>query len=237
MKAVLFDLDDTLYSEMAFVEGGFRNVARFLELKYGFGEEELLGRQLDILRRSGRGKIFDVLLQDLDLYADHRISLLLHLYRCHTPTLCLFDDVVPTIQDLRELGCRLGIITDGMSSVQRRKIEALRLDWLVDLIICTDELGKECQKPSPIPYRVALDILGIEAINAVYVGNDVSKDFAGPNELGMLTIQIARPAAPFSEQADVPAAFQARHTVNSLRDIIPLIGGGFIARNEHNKNQ
>jgi len=237
MKAVLFDLDDTLYPEMTFVESGFRNVARYLSSKCGMSEEELLGRQLDILQRLGRGKIFDILLQDLGLYAEYRISLLLYLYRCNTLTLHLYEDVVPIIQGLRELGYYLGIITDGMASVQRRKVGALRLDQLVDLVICTEELGKGYQKPSAVPYRVALDILGVEPFNAAYVGNDISKDFAGANELGILTIQIERFAASLSEPVQVPATFKANYTVSNLKDIIPIIEGGLIAQNDDDKNR
>ncbi len=223
MKAVLLDLDDTLYPEIAFVEGGFRNVARFVSSKCGLSEKELFERQLDIMRREGRGKIFDVLLQDLGQYVEYRVSLLVYLYRCHTPTITLYEDVIPTFQELRARGYQLGVITDGLASVQRRKIEALKLDRLVDIVICTDDLGKECWKPSVISYQVALDLLGIEQNEAAYVGNDVSKDFAGPNELGMLTIQIARHATPMSGVVTILPSLMARHVVDNLNDILPLV--------------
>jgi len=223
--AVLFDLDDTLYPEIEFVKSGFRAAARYLSLRYHFSEDSLVKQMLDILRRDGRGKIFDTLLRYLGLYTEEKVRLLVYLYRSHRPTIHLYEDVLPTLECLRRYGTRLGIITDGMASVQRNKIAALGLNNLFDVIVCTDELGKECWKPSTIPYKIALELLEAPPSEAVYVGDDPSKDFLAPNSMGMLTIQVNRQTYQNLKQESIPEVAAAGFVIKRLKQILPIIRG------------
>ena len=151
MKAVLFDLDNTLYPEIEFVKSGFRTVARYLSSRFDMNEDSLFTQMLDILERDGRGKVFDNLLYELGLYQEERIKLLVYLYRSHKPSISPYRDCVLTFEHLKHWGMRLGILTDGMASVQRNKIAALGLEDVLDAIMCTDELGSEYWKPSVVP--------------------------------------------------------------------------------------
>ncbi|HDG96904.1 MAG TPA: HAD family hydrolase [Desulfobacterales bacterium] len=223
--AVLFDLDDTLYPEIEFVKSGFRAAARYLSSRYHFGEDSLVKQMLNILRRDGRGKIFDTLLHQLGLYTEEKVRLLVYLYRSHRPTIHLYEDVLPTLECLRRYGTRLGIITDGMASVQRNKIAALGLNNLFDVIVCTDELGKDCWKPSTIPYKIALELLEARPSEAVYVGDDPSKDFLAPNSIGMLTVQVNRQTYQNLKQESIPKVAAARFVIKGLKQILPIIRG------------
>ncbi len=222
MKSVLFDLDNTLYPEIDFVRSGFRAVARYLGSRYELNEDSLFSQMLEILQSDGRGRIFDRLLENTRLYREERVKLLVSLYRSHRPDIKLYDDVLPTLEHLRHHSLRLGMVTDWMTSVQRNKIDALGLESLFDVIIYTDELGPDCVKPSDIPFKVALELLQVEASEAVYVGDDPAKDFPAPNSMGMLTIQVKREAPPNTADA-IPKPAHARHLVNSLEEILPII--------------
>jgi len=225
----LLDLDNTLYPEIEFVKSGFRAVARYLSSRYNFNEDFLFTQMLDILQSNGRGKVFDSLLYNLKLYMEERVKLLVYLYRTHRPNIYLYDDALPTIDRLRHHGLRLGLVTDGMASVQRNKIAALSLESLFEVIMCTDELGEECWKPSTIPYKIALDILQVSPSEAVYVGDDPSKDFIGPNSIGILSIQVKRQ----TQQNSIPDTFSeianAKFVVKGLEEILPIIGGSYSA--------
>lgn len=223
MKAMLFDLDDTLYPEIDFVKSGFRVVADYLGSKYNLNKDSLLTQMLEKLQKEGRGKIFNHLLYDLGLYSEKEVNFLVNLYRSHQPTIHLYNDAIPTLSHLRQIGIRLGIVTDGMASVQNNKIAALSLKCLFDVIICSDELGRECWKPSIIPYQTALDLLQVLPPEATYVGDDPSKDFISPNCMGMLTIQVKRQRQNNSVPDTVPEAASARYVVNSLTEIVPII--------------
>ena len=225
MKAVLFDLDNTLYPEMEFVKSGFRTVARYLSSRYDFNEDSLFTQMLDILQRNGRGKVFDTLLYNLSLYQGERVRLLVHLYRSHHPTIHLYEDTMPTLEHLRRRGIRLGVVTDGMASTQKNKIAALGLENIFDAIVCTDELGKEFWKPSIVPYKVALDLLEVSPSEAAYVGNDPVKDFVGANSIKMLTIQVTRETDRDYMPNGIPEPARANFIVRRLEETLPIIEG------------
>lgn len=225
MRAVLFDLDDTLYPEIEYVKSGFGAVARYLGARVAFDAEVLLDRMLALLQRDGRGKVFDTLLDELGIYMPQRVSLLLYLYRSHRPVIRLYDDAQITLRELRQHGLQIGIITDGMGAVQRRKVAALGLNRLTDIILCTDELGREYWKPSLVPYQVALEYLDVEPAEAAYVGDNPQKDFHGANLLDMMTIQIARQvASPAAQAHGVKGAMLAQVVIAGLQEIMPMIG-------------
>ena len=224
MKAVLFDLDDTLYPEMEFVKSGFRAVSQYLASRHHLHEDVLFTQMLDILQRDGRGRVFDSLLHSLGLYSEEKVKLLVYLYRTHRPTIHLYEDALPTLALLKDRGMRVGILTDGMASVQRRKIAALGLEKVFDVIVCTDELGSDCQKPSTIPYRVALDLLQVAPLDAAYVGNNPAKDFSGAASIGMLTIEVKRQKEPNYTSCETGEHAGAESVVENLNEILAIVG-------------
>lgn len=188
-KAVIFDLDNTLYDEGTYVYSGFAEVASHLARRYGADATYMLDRMIRILHEEGRGRVFDLVLHEIAAYNDAAVRSLVLLYRSHHPTLNLYDDVAPVLTALRERGVKLALLTDGHALVQARKVAALGLEEIMDAIVYTDSLGPSYCKPSPVPYCVALEMVGVRPEKALYVGDDISKDFMAPNALGMRTIR------------------------------------------------
>ncbi len=202
MRAVVFDLDDTLYPEMSFVQSGFRVVAGYLCPRFGFDQDMVYEQLLNILNEQGRGRIFDRLLSELGIYDEDRVRLLVYLYRSHKPKITLFPETLPVLRALKQKGLLLGLITDGMASVQRNKIAALRLDAELDMAICSDEIGRDCWKPSVIPFKLAAEFLQVAPGEAIYVGDNIIKDFLGANAVGMGTIMIKHATTPEVDSVD-----------------------------------
>ncbi len=224
MKAVLFDLDNTLYPEIDFVKSGFAVVSRYLAGRYNLDEKLIADEMFSILQKDGRGKVFDTLLKKINLYSDDNVKLLLYLYRSHRPTIKFYPDVIPVINKLQTNGYLLAIITDGMASVQKNKVDALKLNNLIKLIIYTDELGRECWKPSTISYKIALNLMKLTAEQAIYIGDDISKDFIGPNELGMTSIQIVRNNFK-NIHNNLAEMVQPKIVIKELKEILDILGG------------
>ncbi|HET7495593.1 MAG TPA: HAD family hydrolase [Candidatus Limnocylindrales bacterium] len=189
--AVLFDLDDTLYPERSFVDGGFRSVGRFLAPHIGSSPAAIARRLRTLHDRDGRGRLIQTLLGDLGRGDDPDLVLAAVLaYRTHRPRLYPFPMVVETLGRLRAAGISTGLVSDGMSAVQRRKLAALpAVARQLDVIVLTDELGADYAKPSPVPFRVACRMLGVDPAASVYVANDPRKDFAGARAAGLATIR------------------------------------------------
>jgi putative hydrolase of the HAD superfamily len=108
----------------------------------------IFARMLEILQREGRGEVFNRLLEELGLDSKEKVGFLLELYRCHKPRIKLYEDVMPVLEHLKRKGLRLGVVTDGLTLVQRNKVAALGMAGLFDAIVYS-ELGAEERKPYP----------------------------------------------------------------------------------------
>lgn len=177
---VIFDLDDTLYSEKDYVRSGFKAVSDYL----GGGYEESLWHSFE----EGKPAI-DELLSELG--REEEKEAVLDRYRTHEPRIELYDGVKELLQKLREQGRRIGIITDGRPEGQKNKIAALGLDQLVDDILITDELGGvQFRKPCDIAFRIMQTKWRLPAGEMVYIADNPDKDFQAPKQLGMRCIMI-----------------------------------------------
>ncbi|MBF0515522.1 MAG: HAD-IA family hydrolase [Nitrospirae bacterium] len=215
--AALFDLDDTLYRETDYVESGFRAVAGFISSHYGIDEDIVLQEAIEILKGFGRGKVFDILLERLHIFDKETIRYLIYIYRTHEPAISVYPEVIPILEQLRASGVKTGLITDGMAVVQKHKVSALGIARLFDVIIYTDAIGREFWKPSPVPFKMALKMLGVPASDCVYIGDDSSKDFFAPNVLGMKSVQIKREPG-INKPAPKVKLYSAQKIINNLSE-------------------
>lgn len=181
IKGVIFDLDDTLYSEKEYVRSGYKAVAEYL------GESSYADRLWKFFE-SGKPAI-DELLRELGRKSEK--NEVLNIYRSHKPSIHLYDGVKELIGDLKKRGIKIGIITDGRSEGQRNKIEALDLDEIIDSenIIITDEIGGiQFRKPCDIAFRILMTCWRLNPADVVYVGDNAEKDFQAPHQLGMRSV-------------------------------------------------
>lgn len=173
IKGVIFDLDDTLYSEKEYVKSGYKVVSDYL----GGGYEERLWSFFE----AGKPAI-DELLKELG--QENEKAKVLEVYRSHKPDIHLYPGVAEMMEKLKAKGIKVGIITDGRSEGQRNKLEALGLD--VDDVIITDELGGiQFRKPCDIAFRILITRWRLNPADVVYVGDNPVKDFQAPQQLGM----------------------------------------------------
>uniref|UniRef100_UPI004057828D HAD family hydrolase n=1 Tax=Agathobacter sp. TaxID=2021311 RepID=UPI004057828D len=176
VDAVIFDLDDTLYSEKDYVRSGYKAVGEYL------GETSLKD-ELWKYFEEGK-KAIDEILQEKGLIQEKENCL--KVYRNHMPDIELYDGVKEIIKQLIGSEKKVGIITDGRVQGQRNKITALGLDKLIKDIIITDELGGEqFRKPNPIAFEIIQHRWRIPFQKLVYIGDNLKKDFQAPKQLGM----------------------------------------------------
>ena len=193
--AVLFDLDDTLYRERDFVDGGFAAVAAFLAPIAGAPAPDLAARLIALHDAQGRGRLFDTLLGERGLASDSDLVLAcLLVYRTHSPKLEPFPGAVDGLRELRRAGIRTGIVSDGQAATQHRKLAALPdVEAELDVVVMTGDLGTEHAKPSPSAFLVACRLLAVSPGETVYVANDSRKDFIGARAAGLRTIRAGGP--------------------------------------------
>jgi len=187
-RAVIFDLDDTLCPVRLFRRSGWAAVADHLERTRGLDRVRSLRVLADVVDGARRGQELQVLIDAWRL-PPALLAELVAVFRSHRPTLPLPD---VSAQALAALGrtWKLGILTNGMAEIQARKIRALGLASLVDVIVYATEHGLGLGKPEPAPFREILARLGVEPSHAVFVGDDEWCDIAGAHRAGMRTVRL-----------------------------------------------
>ena len=224
IKAVVFDLDDTLYSEIEYVFSGFKALTGLLQ--------DIPDAYDKLLTAFEDGKpAIDTVLKNAGRYTDDRKQSCMQAYRLHSPDIAAYPGVHEMLRALRADEIKLGIITDGRPEGQRKKLAALGLEALVNEIIITDELGGESfRKPCDIAFRVMQRKLGVPFQQMLYVGDNLQKDFIAPTALGMQSLYFRNPDGLYRcENERATNERIVTWTVNSKEEfvrIIHKIGGG-----------
>jgi len=222
IRALLFDLDDTLYCEHDFVASGYRAVAAHISARCGRPADEILGVMMSIFAREGRRAVMPAV---VDCFPGSMagVNELVDVYRRHEPVIRLFAGYEDLLREWRRT-YRLGVITDGIPEVQERKCRALGLIGLVEGILCTWHYGCEKEKPHPHPFQQMLADLKVRPAEALFIGDSLEKDCRGARAAGMRSVLLHRRpmagTAEVAEQTDfvVDSLFQVPMLLKQLED-------------------
>jgi len=192
IKAVVFDLDDTLTPEIDYVKSGYLHVAKLLSERLNMPTSTIFGKLFELFTIDSR-KVFNRFYDELEIpYSNDDIVMLVESYRKHVPSIEFYDDVIPCLEQLRLRGIRTGIITDGYKEAQRKKLAALGANRYFEHIIVTDELGKDYWKPHPMAFKLMRDKFELDFGEMMYVGDNPEKDFYIGKIYPITTVRINR---------------------------------------------
>ncbi|MDP4551661.1 HAD-IA family hydrolase [Alkalihalobacillus macyae] len=192
IKAVIFDLDDTLISEREYIASGYKYISNLLGQKYNKDEKHLYQLLMKLFNESPKN-VFNRLLDEVGItYTQNEIIALVKEYRNHLPKIEFFGDVYPCLDVLKEKGIKTGIITDGYANAQRQKLKAVDANGHFEEIIVTDELGREFWKPHPKAFEIMKEKFKVEFNEMVYVGDNPGKDFYIGSIYPINTVRIDR---------------------------------------------
>ncbi len=132
------------------------------------------------------GTFFAALEAEFDLPAESG-SQLLHDFRSRFPEKCVpLPGLKGTLLELRATGYALGLITNGSERTQARAIAGLGLHELVDTVLISEV--EKVRKPDPEIFARALERLGTDANQAVFVGDNPEADVRAALRCGMKAI-------------------------------------------------
>lgn len=165
---VAFDLDDTLVPEMDYVRSAYRAIAR----RHG---AHLLP---PMLAAASPAEAFDS--------TGLPIETCLDIYRNHCPDIRLPWQSLYTLAWLKNCGHTLALITDGRSSTQRAKIEALGLTRFIapENIYISEEFGEGKATGAAMRHLMRSH----PGERCAYIGDNPDKDFGAANSLGWFTV-------------------------------------------------
>lgn len=192
IKAVVFDLDDTLVSEKEYIKSGYRHIAEVIGQRFNINKDQVYIDLFQLFRESPHN-VFNRLYEKYHIeYSKEMIIDLVNEYRGHFPDVQYYDDVMQCLNELKVLGIKIGIITDGYAQAQRQKLKAVEADMYFDEIIVTDELGRDYWKPHPKAFEIIKERFGVSFDEMIYVGDNPGKDFYISTIYPIKTVRIFR---------------------------------------------
>jgi putative hydrolase of the HAD superfamily len=93
------------------------------------------------------------------------------------------------LESLRARGLKLGLVSNAFDPgwLLHRDLEQMGLAQRLDFAVFSSEVGT--RKPHPAIFERALEVLGVEAAETVFVGDRLYEDVRGAGDLGMTTVQ------------------------------------------------
>ena len=210
---IVFDLDDTLFSELDYVNGGLMAVARH----FG-GNPEKNFQELKKLRKEARKHILDRFLKMHHCWTKKRLQELINVYRRHTPHLTLYPEAKKCLKALK--GRPLYLVTDGHRYVQRNKVEALGIRPYFKKIFFTSDHGLHNAKPSPYCFTKIATLEKVAPKEILYVADNPTKDFVGIKPLGFHTLRVHTGQ---HKNVKVETAYNAEYHIQSLEEFLPWL--------------
>lgn len=218
VKAVVFDLDDTLISEKEYIKSGYRHIAGIIEDSFVMDKNQVFDDLLSLFKVSPLN-VFNRLFDKYQIeYSNEMILDLVKEYREHFPDIQFYDDVLPCLSELRRSGIKVGIITDGYAITQRQKLKAIQADEYFNEVIVTDELGREYWKPHPKSFELMKEKFEVNFNEMVYVGDNPEKDFYISRTYPIKTVRILRDGVHSNKS--YLNNIKENATVNNLKDFI-----------------
>jgi putative hydrolase of the HAD superfamily len=223
IRAVLVDLDDTLYPQADWLRGAWERVADVAHDCGIPGHALLRALNEECERGSDRGGVIDRALARIGVH-DGPVQLLVAAFREHEATrLEPYPGVTDALERLRAYA-PLGLVTDGDPRIQRSKLRSLRLADVFDVIVISDEYGRWRRKPDPYALLLAAAKLTTDPSACVYIGDRPTKDVAAAEAAGMRSVRVF--TGEYAAAPDDPPAWRtAEDLPEAVRSLVRLMAG------------
>jgi putative hydrolase of the HAD superfamily len=110
------------------------------------------------------------------------------------------------LKSVRERGARVGVVSNNLLQEQRDKLRCCGLDAHVDVLVVSGETG--ISKPDPRIFEIALEGLGCRAEESVMIGDSYDADIAGAIAAGIRPIWFSRSPGAVAPEVEVITALE-----------------------------
>lgn len=218
-RAAIFDLDETLFNRTASLRAFLSDqIVRHQKLQF-ISPQELISHflALDKRGRVPKNQVYKMLLPVSDVDEGKFASELFHEYettfwRFAEP----FHGMERMFADIKKLGVKTSIVTNGQTHIQLRTLLALNLDRVVDDYLISEAVG--LRKPDAAIFELAADRLTVEPHECIFVGDTATTDIVGAQQSGMTGVWF-----PNGAEWDVDGSETPDATISSLSEVTELV--------------
>ncbi len=230
LDALLFDVDDTLYSTTA-----FSLVARRRSI------QAMIAAGLEITEEEGFAELMEVVTEFSSNYSNHFERLLDRLgpqsHAGRNPAMLvaagvvayhatkqegmrLLADVAETLERLHAAGIRMGVLSAGLQVKQAEKLVRLGAAHYFDpqAIFFTDQLG--ISKPNPKLFTKACESMALDPARGLYIGDRLEHDVMPANSIGLRTVLYGGAHGKYSRSEETAPA---DHVLMDMRNLLPIL--------------
>lgn len=190
IKAVVFDLDNTLVDFMAMKRQAVdAAIGAMMDAGLNLTFDQMKTHIDAIYKEQGieYQQVFDQLLKELLGKVDYRIlsAGIIAYRRAREAALKPYPHVTATLMRLNRAQIKLAIVSDAPAREAWLRLCFINYHHFFNVVVTFDDTGE--RKPSPKPFRTALERLGVEPNEAIMVGDWAERDMVGARNVGMKT--------------------------------------------------
>lgn len=196
IKAVLIDLDNTLYDyekcNRAGLEFAINRLSSIFNVpletvKDTFDKSRMLVKEYlgNTAASHSRFLYFQKTIEHLKGSTDIKLTEDIHelYWNAYFNQMALFDGVADFFEELKLNGIKIAIVSDLVADIQFKKLLRLGIDRYIDFVITSEEAGRD--KPEKHVFQLALEKLGLPKEEVVLIGDDTDKDVKGADDYGI----------------------------------------------------
>ena len=190
IKAVLFDLDNTLLDFMKMKDSAVRAaVQSMIFAGLDVEHDKAVQNIYNIYDKHGYEyqEVFDVFLINQIGSVDYKILAagIISYKKAKENSLMLYRNVDKTLLQLTKIGLKIGVISDAPSREAWIRICSMKLEHIFDTVVTLHDQG--VHKPSPEPFKKAIQDLNVKPNQTIMVGDWPERDIIGAKNVGMKT--------------------------------------------------
>lgn len=204
IKAVLMDLDNTLYNYYPPHKKALSETYKIFNKKIKKISKEKFTRLFNLSRieihqelsgtasSHNRMLYFQRLIEKTHNTVEPRF--ILQLYNVYwnnfLKKMKLDKGVLDTLKKLKNQDLKIVLVSDLTTNIQLRKMQKLKITPYIDFLVTSEEAGSE--KPHSIMFLLSLRKLNLLPQETIFVGDDDDKDISGANSSGISTVWITK---------------------------------------------
>jgi putative hydrolase of the HAD superfamily len=225
LKAVIFDIDDTLYSYKQANERAMERMKLFVMMELGIPMKEfeqdchrLMQEQRQICGNNAgchsRAIRFQRMMEERGLPLRYGAQLNDLYWEIMMDEMTPAEGAAQLLDGLRERGIRLGVGSDMTADWQIKKLDKLKLLDKLDFIVTSEEAGVE--KPELKLFQLCAKKAGCAMEECLFVGDNLKKDVLGALNAGMDAVWVQPEESLRAEHPNVKS-------VSALKELIEHI--------------